>query len=126
MLAFYTTIKEFYPAIGENAKMRIFEQATTVDLVMMVKTWILDGHKVDRLESIEIEFPATWWDHWKLEHGPKWLVKRWPVVYKSQQVTKAIHQHYVCPHINLKDESYPHIAWMYENSGQKRRNNATS
>lgn len=29
-------------------------------------------------------------------------------------------KHFVCPHINIKDDRYPHIAWMYENSGQKR------
>ena len=65
MLAFYTTLRESYPAIGENAKMRIFEQATTADLVMAVNSWILDGHKIDRLESTEIEFPATWWEFLK-------------------------------------------------------------
>jgi len=120
-LAFWTTIKQHYPPIGENAKLRIQDISYSVDeLVMTVNTWVLDGHKVDRIEPESIDFPATPWEFWKQEYAPKWFLERWPVKMKTTVVTKNIHQHYVCPHINIKDDKYPHIVWMYENSGQKK------
>jgi hypothetical protein len=126
-LAFWTSIRKSYPPIGENSQLRLRELSYAVDeLLMMVNTWILDGHKVDRLENTEIDFPATWWDFWKQSHAPKWMLKRWPVKLKTTKVTKHIHQHYVCPHINMKDDSHIHIAWMYESSGQKERDASKS
>lgn len=119
-LVFWTRVKQHYPPVGENANICMRELSNTVDEVLIsVNTWILDGHKVDRLESAEIEFPATPWEFWKQLHMPRWFVKRYPVKFRTTFVTKSIHQHYVCPHINMKDNKYPHIAWMYENSGQK-------
>lgn len=117
-LAFWTTINQTYPPIGENAKLRVIEQATTTDLVMMVKTWILDGHKVDRIEPESIDFHATPWDFWKQEYAPKWFLERWPVKMKTTVVDRTIHKHFVCPHINMKDDRNPHIVWMYERSVQ--------
>ena len=106
---------------AENAELRIQELKYAVDeLAVYVKTWILDGHKVDRIEPESIDFPATPWDFWKQEYAPKWFLERWPVKMKTTVVNKNIHKHYVCPHINIKEDRYPHIAWMYENSGQKR------
>ena len=117
-IAFWTSITD-YPALGENATFKVFEDPRIVhQIIGQVISWMLDGHKVDRLVPTQIDFPATWWDHWKQDHGPKWLVKRWPVEYKTITVTKEIHQHYVCPHINAKDDRFPHIGWMYKNSGQ--------
>lgn len=120
LLAFWTTLPDYRP-IGENANIRLFEDHAFPQLILQITTWILDGHKTDRLVPTEIEVPKTWWDHWKLEHGPKWLIRKWPVEYKTISVTKEIHQHYVCPHISAKDERWPHIEWMYKASGQQRK-----
>jgi hypothetical protein len=121
-LAFYTSIND-YPPLGENAEIRIRELRYAVDqLAIYAVSWILDGHKVDRSEKDTIQFPVTPWDFWKQEHAPKWFLKRFPVKFKDTTVTTAIHKHFVCPHINMKDDRFPHIAWMYENSGQKERN----
>ena len=120
-LAFWN-IMDCYPAIGENAQLDLrYSQEVVNQIVFYVRSWILDGHKVDRLVPTQIDFPATWWDHWKQDHGPEWLVKRWPVKSKTTFVTKEIHQHYVCPHINVKDDRNQHIMWMYEMSRQGER-----
>ena len=119
-VAFWKVIPD-YPAIGENAKMRLFELPDAVnEIVFQVNSWILDGHKVDRLVPTEIEFPATVWDHWKMKHAPEWFIRRWPVKYTKLVVTKEIHQHYVCPHINAKEDRHPHIEWMHRQSGQDK------
>lgn len=119
-LAFWTGVHQSYPPLAENAKLRVQELSYAVDeLLVMVNTWILDGHKVDRLEPESIDFPATPWDFAKQQYAPKWFLDRWPVKYKTTVVNKNIHKHFVCPHINIKDDNYPHIAWMYEQSSQK-------
>jgi hypothetical protein len=110
-LAFWNTM----PAIGENTEVDIRQLSDSFDKVIMyVRSWILDGHKVDRIEPESIDFPATPWDFWK------WFLERWPVKMKITVVNKNIHKHFVCPHINIKEDRYPHIVWMYENSGQKK------
>jgi hypothetical protein len=116
-LAFWNTM----PAIGENTEVDIRQLSDSFDKVIMyVRSWILDGHKVDRIEPESIDFPATPWDFWKQEYAPKWFLERWPVKMKITVVNKNIHKHFVCPHINIKEDRYPHIVWMYENSGQKK------
>jgi hypothetical protein len=116
-LAFWNTM----PAIGENTEVDIRQLSDSFDKVIMyVRSWILDGHKVDRIEPESIDFPATPWDFWKQEYAPKWFLERWPVKMKTTVVNKNIHKHFVCPHINIKEDRYPHIVWMYENSGQKK------
>jgi hypothetical protein len=119
-LAFWNRIPD-YPAIIENAEVRIRQLPDVVDeVVLFVKSWVLDGHKVDRIEPESIDFPATPWEFWKQEHAPKWFLERWPVKMKTTVVNRNIHKHYVCPHINIKEDRYPHIVWMYEHSGQKK------
>ena len=116
-LAFWNTM----PAIGENTEVDIRQLSDSFDKVIMyVRSWILDGHKVDRIEPESIDFPATPWDFWKQEYAPKWFLERWPVKMKTTVVNKNIHKHFVCPHINIKEDRYPHIVWMYENSGQEK------
>jgi len=79
-LAFWTTIKQLYPPIGENAKLRIQNISYSVDeLVMTVNTWVLDGHKVDRIEPESIDFPATPWEFWKQEYAQETILERIPV-----------------------------------------------
>ena len=116
-LAFWNTM----PAIGENAEVDIRQLSDSFDKVLLsVRSWILDGHKVDRIESESFDFPATPWDFWKQEYAPKWFLDRWPVKYNTQVVTKNIHQHYVCPHINANVDRFQHLEWMYKNSGQEK------
>lgn len=118
-LALWDKVRSEYPAIGENAVVSLRELSDTVDgMVVLVRTWMLDGHKLDRTETSTIEFPATPWEFFKQEYAPKWFLGRWPVKYKQTTVNTAFHHHYVCPHINMKEDKHVHVMWMYENSGQ--------
>jgi hypothetical protein len=116
-LAFWDTM----PAIGENAEVDIRQLSDSFDRVLLsARSWILDGHKVDRLDSESIDFPLTPWDFFKQEYAPKWFLERWPVKYRTEVFTKAIHQHYMCPHINANVDRFQHLEWMYKNSGQDK------
>ena len=67
-LAFWNTM----PAIGENAQVDIRQLSDSFDKILIsMRSWILDGHKVDRIEPESIDFPATPWDFWKQEYAPK-------------------------------------------------------
>jgi hypothetical protein len=42
--------------------------------------------KKEYSEEKQIKFPASWWQHLKLDHFPEWFKKKWPVVYDIQNV----------------------------------------
>lgn len=39
----------------------------------------------ENLDTIELEVPANWWEHFKEEHFPLWLERWFPVKYKKHQ-----------------------------------------
>ena len=112
-VAFHISLPE-YPMLRENAKINMRELATG-EIVMSVRSWMLDGHKVPREEYEDIEFPATPWEFWKLRHAPKWFLRRFPVKMTKTRVTTAIHHHFVCPHLHTPgDKIGPHVYWMMQ------------
>ena len=38
-------------------------------------------------ETVSIEVPADWWQHWKQDCAPAWFVKRWPVKMRKHERT---------------------------------------
>jgi hypothetical protein len=53
--------------------------------------------------------PATWWDHFKQAHFPRWALDRWPVKH-----TKLLHTSYaLCPHGADKWPHAKHIRFLY-------------
>jgi hypothetical protein len=104
-----------------------FEIATRMDhamtgTVVQLRGWLLNGHKIDRADSNEIEFPASPWQFFKQQYAPKWWLRRWPVVIQMRTITVAIHHHYICPHVAVDPDNLrttdPHYLWMGEMSGQ--------
>lgn len=48
-------------------------------LVVRLRAEVL-GETVRRNEHVVRTWhPASWWQHWKQEHAPKWWLRRWPV-----------------------------------------------
>lgn len=35
--------------------------------------------------------PATWFQHWKKDHAPRWFKKRYPVKYEVKKAKKTVH-----------------------------------
>jgi hypothetical protein len=103
--------------LHDNAKIRVFEQATG-GLVASLSAWLLDGHKADvRKEYRDIEFPSSPWQFLKQLHAPKWFLNHWPVKTKTTTVEIAHHHHFVCPHVKVEDKNQ-HFMWMGTMSGQ--------
>lgn len=40
-----------------------------------------------RQDTQVLEFPSSWWQHWKMAHAPRWLTRRWPVRMDKHKVT---------------------------------------
>lgn len=59
-------------------------------------TWFMAG-KVQPEILEYYEHPETWWDGFKKEHFPKWLLKKYPV--KMKRVAIKINETRVCPHL---------------------------
>lgn len=37
----------------------------------------------EQLHTISVNYPADWWQHFKLRWFPKWLTRKYPVEYKT-------------------------------------------
>lgn len=50
------------------------------------------GEKVQKTITVEFTFrqPKTWWQHFKQEHFPAWLLRRFPVEYSFQTEKKTV------------------------------------
>jgi len=63
--------------------------------------------------SLEVEYPATWWQHFKKDLMPGWFLRLFPVVNtlhtmrESVQVFKA-----VCPHLSDSGQG-SHVKFLY-------------
>lgn len=62
---------------GNFDQLRVYLLDLTRELVVQVRKHIW----AERLGTEEIEIPFTWWDHFKRDHFPKWLLKRFPPKY---------------------------------------------
>jgi len=65
------------------------------------------------LEPIKsTKYPANWWEAFKLEFFPSWLLEKYPVCYTT--ITTEIQHIHMCPHIQTQPQK-KHIEWlMYE------------
>lgn len=57
-------------------------------LVKRVCVEVLTRKLVNKVyEKIEhVKVPENWWEHWKQDHAPNWLRKRWPVMYETKLI----------------------------------------
>lgn len=64
-------------------------------------------------ETDKISVPRTWWDHFKRDVFPDWLLFRYPPKYTDHIVT--ITSLFVCPHLAIptrNDERDIHFAYL--------------
>jgi hypothetical protein len=64
------------------ANMSVVSDVIGYDLVSRIRYKLYETSPT----SVPIKVPKSWFQLWKLEKGPKWLTKRWPVEYKDVQV----------------------------------------
>jgi hypothetical protein len=101
-----------YPTVAENMRFDIWENRATKYLVLSLRSFLLDGHKFDRTQTVRIDTPATPWEFFKQEYMPKWFVKRFPVRVVTQHVVTQHDHHYMCPHLSVPSDKPHHLYWM--------------
>lgn len=62
---------------GDFDQLRIYTINAMQELAIQIRKFIWK----ERLGTEELEIPATWWDHFKEEHFPDWLLERFPPKY---------------------------------------------
>lgn len=60
-------------------------------------------------ESVHIDFPSTWFEHWKRDKAPQWVRDRWPVKYTRTSVPKTVRK--CCPHLGVEERT-THIRFL--------------
>lgn len=79
------TIINTAKGIGDRAKLGSYLDMVTGNLVLSLQTTIWS----QKMGSVEIAYPVTWWDHVKLDlgrHLPRWLRKRMQIRRRHQVV----------------------------------------
>lgn len=49
--------------------------------------------------TLEVAFPKSWWDHFKLRWFPLWAKHRWPVLYGKTTKTVELDGHVLYPEV---------------------------
>lgn len=60
-------------------------------------------HEVERA----FDFPASWWQHFKSQHFPLWLLDRFPVKMKRHAYVSHVTINRICPHDNVAPQAGP-------------------
>ena len=95
-------------------------------MVVGLTGWILrDEHKQKVLKILTVEFrmPSTWWQMFKEQYFPPWLLTRWPVKMKKIEKTEEFsfeQEIRVCPHSDVVWEDPAHIDFLMFNSNPPR------
>lgn len=57
---------------------------------------------------VSVTYPKTWWQHFKLRWFPKWLLRRYPVIYNVRKVDIQV----VYPTLNIAWPQKQHIVYL--------------
>lgn len=58
-------------------------------LALQLRMYVLVDQFAHDTFAADLDVPANWWEHWKEQHGRKWLgpliMRRWPVRYDTRR-----------------------------------------
>lgn len=69
------------------------------DLVFRLKAELMAEKLEDRKQTVTFEFPKSWWQHFKQEYFPKWLLNRFPVKLTSCEKTVIFKRYATYPEL---------------------------
>lgn len=106
-------IKEKFPGPLNRATIEEFKNPVINELVYTFKTFLLTKQKSETTTETH-NFPASWWEHFKEDRFPLWLLKYFPVKYIKITTTTIHKKTFICPHDNLawNHQDVVHIMWM--------------
>jgi hypothetical protein len=63
----------------------MFDIKTEVqDGILKMKSYVLSEDIETKTKTLEFKYPKTWWQHFKYDHFPQWLLDIFPVQFKTE------------------------------------------
>lgn len=66
-----------------TTKLDVIEKSAINALVFQLRAEVMAEKLEERTQMVTFEVPKSWWQHFKQEHFPKWLLKKFPVKLES-------------------------------------------
>jgi hypothetical protein len=95
--------------VARTANFTMHEQVGG-DMLLGLSAEVLRDHIVDETQTVTLETPATWWQHFKADHrdrlGFRWLIKRFPIRWETWTKYVTFERYYDYPDaaISLPEE----------------------
>jgi hypothetical protein len=110
-----TRLQHDYPMIAENLEVTSQRLAHLSDCVVYTfSSFLANIHKQDKETTSLYKYPATPWEFFKEKYAPQWFLKRWPTRYESKNVITWCERNFMCPHMSMPSDRWPHVLWLYE------------
>jgi len=76
-----------------SLKLDNYKDVMLNELVYTLSTEVIsqklgDEHYEDS-QTMVVEYPSSWWQHFKLSYAPEWFNRRWPVGFNTE--TRTVH-----------------------------------
>lgn len=84
---------QFHSYVDAIARNMILELEAHIDLTLA------------EIVKLEVRVPSTWWQHFKEQCFPSWLVKRFPVDY-TVKASQELRRYNACPHSPIKCDDF--------------------
>jgi hypothetical protein len=82
---------ELLGGLSPEASAKVVEHAVLGAMLFELRDYVWSEHLVEQSQTVSWQTPASWWDHWKLDHREgrlAWLVARLaPVSWHHEQET---------------------------------------
>jgi len=103
MLATSRLLPDDMPFVRNHLSIETTHHTEIHAALITLRTYLLkSSHR--KMETAYVNFPASWWQHFKQAHFPAWLKKCFPVMSKATGVTYERTTN-LCPH---GDFAWPH------------------
>jgi len=75
-------------------------------IVMQFTAWLTEETLVDTEQTVIFKHPASWWEHFKQEKFPQWLLKRFPARQKCEIKTLHFERTAIYPEAPVMGKPY--------------------
>ena len=83
----------------------LYVESLTSDYVIRMQAYMVQAFTnlfLQEVEVVEYSWPASWWDHFKEQYFPAWLLKNFP----SKKITKSHKVYLQYPDISFPDKEH--------------------
>ena len=100
-------------AFRDAADIEVFSANAAGHMIARLKLMLAGDDKREVTKRI-VSHPLTWWDHFKLERFPQWLLARFPARMKHHEIECTVDITRVCPHIAVpRDNRALYLHWAF-------------